>query len=74
MALNNVGKTSQALKVLNEAHARHPNDREVLYALVTFNRDMGNLDAARQYAEKLIELSPNDPSVKSLVNELQKEK
>lgn len=74
VALNNVAKTSQALKVLNEAHARHPNDREVLYALVYFYRDKGNLDAARRHAEKLIELSPNDPSVKSLVNELQKEK
>ena len=74
VALNNVGKTSQALKVLKEAHARHPNDREVLYALVYFYRDKGNLDEARRYAEKLIELSPNDPNVKSLVNELQKEK
>jgi Flp pilus assembly protein TadD len=73
VALNNVGKTSQALKVLNEAHARHPNDREVLYSLVYFNRDAGNTDAARRYAEKLIELSPNDPRARALVNELQKE-
>ena len=74
VALDNIGKTSQALKVLNEAHARHPNDREVLYALVYFNRDKGNLEAAMRYAEKLIELSPNDPRVRSLVNEPQKEK
>jgi Flp pilus assembly protein TadD len=56
--------------VLNEAHG---NDREVLYALVYFYRDNGNLDEARRYAEKLIELSPNDIDVRSLVNELQNE-
>ncbi len=70
VALNNVGKTPEALKVLSEAHTRHPNDREVLYALVYFNRDAGDLDDARKYAEKLVELSPNDPAANNLLNEL----
>ena len=61
------------IKVLKKAHARHPNDREVLYALVVFNRDMGNLDVAGQYAEKLIVLSPQDPAARRLLNQLKQQ-
>ncbi len=72
VALHTTGRAKQAIKVLKEAHGRHPNDREVLYGLVTFNRDMGNLDAASQYAEKLIALSPQDPAARRLLNQLQR--
>jgi Flp pilus assembly protein TadD len=70
VALNTIGKPVEAMEVLKEAHARNPNDREVLYALVYFNRDKGNISAARQYAEKLIKLSPSDPAVRRLLDEL----
>jgi tetratricopeptide (TPR) repeat protein len=70
VALNTIGKPVEAIEVLKEGHARNPNDREVLYALVYFNRDKGNINAARQYAEKLIELSPSDPAVRRLLDEL----
>jgi Flp pilus assembly protein TadD len=71
VALNTTGKIKEALKVLEETHARYPNDRETLYGLVTFNRNIGNFEAARSYAEKLIELSPNDPTARSLLDSLQ---
>ena len=71
VALHSTGKPDDAIKVLEEAHARQPNDREVLYALVTFNRDRGELEAARRYARQLLILAPQDPAVRQLVNRLQ---
>ena len=57
--------------MLEEAHTRQPNDRELLYALVTFQRDRGDLEAARRYARQLLILAPQDPAVRQLVNQLQ---
>ncbi len=71
VALNSTGKPDDAIRVLEEAHARQPNDREILYALVTFQRDRGNLEAARHYAQQLLTLAPQDPAVRQLVNQLQ---
>jgi Flp pilus assembly protein TadD len=70
VALNTIGKSAEAIEVLKKTNTRHPNDREVLYALVYFNRDRGNINAARQYAEKLIELSPSDSDAHRLLDEL----
>jgi hypothetical protein len=47
VALNEAGETGRALGVLEEAHGRDPYDRDILVALVTFNRDHGNASAAR---------------------------
>ena len=71
VALNTEGKRKEAIEFLKETHDRHPNDREILYALVTFNRDSGNLEAAEDYAERLIELSPKDPSLRQLLDQVQ---
>jgi len=71
VALNTTGKPNQAIKVLEETHTRYPYDREILYALAAFNRDMENLDEARGYAEKLVTLSPNDPDARHLLDSLQ---
>jgi Flp pilus assembly protein TadD len=70
VALNSAGRRREAIEFLEETYNRYPNDREILFALVTFNRDSGNLQAARNYAEKLIELSPRDPSFQTLMEQL----
>ena len=70
VALNETGKPDEALNVLEKANSRNPNDREILYALTVFNANSGNLEAARGYAEKLRELSPEDPAVIKLLNDL----
>ena len=59
IALNSTGKPEQAIMVLQGAHNRYPNNRDILSALVAFHRDMGNQDAARTYAEKLRAVSPS---------------
>ena len=67
------GKSLAAIEVLTAAHKRHPNDQDLLFALVTYERDRGNLDSAVRYAEKLAELLPHDRSVQALLNELRRE-
>ena len=41
VALNSTGRTDDAIKTLEASHARHPADRDTLFALVTINRDAG---------------------------------
>jgi Flp pilus assembly protein TadD len=58
VALNSTGEPEQAIMVLQGAHNQHPNNRDILSALVAFNRDAGNAAAARSYADKLRNVSP----------------
>ena len=53
VALNSMGQPQQAIMVLQGAHNAHPNDRDILSALVAFNRDAGNDKQAARYAQKL---------------------
>jgi tetratricopeptide (TPR) repeat protein len=70
VALNSTGRTGMALNELAAAHLKHPQDRDILTALVTINRDAGNRDAAKAYAEKLLTLNPDDLAIRGLVNQL----
>lgn len=58
VALNSTGNPEQAIMVLLGAHNHHPNNRDILSALVALYRDMGNQAAARTYAEKLQAITP----------------
>ncbi len=53
VALNSTGNPGKAVLVLQGAHNRFPNNTNILNALVSFHRDIGNQQAARAYAEKL---------------------
>lgn len=56
VALNSTGKVSLAIKVLQDALDRFPRDRDILGALIAFNRDAGNEFAAQTYMNKLQKL------------------
>ena len=58
VALNSTGKPEQAIMVLQGAHQAHPNNVEILNALVAFHRDLGNQAAANGFAGKLRAISP----------------
>jgi tetratricopeptide (TPR) repeat protein len=58
VALNSTGDPQQAVMILQGANAAHPYNVEILQALVSFHRDLGNQAAARKYAEKLQAISP----------------
>ena len=63
VALNSAGRPDEALRALEAAQPRHPADRAILMALVTLNRDRGDLAAARAWATKLAAV---DPSVRGM--------
>ena len=67
IALNATGQGEEALRVLEANQTRHPGDRDTLVALVTINRDRGDLAAARAWAEKLVAI---DPRAQALLDQL----
>ncbi|MFO1128651.1 MAG: cytochrome c3 family protein [Rhodospirillales bacterium] len=67
IALNAADRRDEAIAALEANHARHPGDRDTLYALVTINRDAGRTTAAVTWAEKLAAV---DPSARPLVDQL----
>ena len=72
VALNSRGQAEAGISVLVASHNLHPNDREILFALATINRDMGRLDAAARWAEKLVKLNPADAQAQQLLRSLSK--
>jgi len=71
IALHSAGKRDAALAVLRSVNKRHPNDLEVLSALISISREAGDLPAALRYARIAAELLPGDPNVKQLLSELE---
>jgi Flp pilus assembly protein TadD len=67
IALNSAGRADDAIKTLEAGHARHPADRDTLFALVTINRDAGRTDAALTWAQQLAAI---DPTARPLFDEL----
>ena len=70
VALNGTGQESKAIEELETVLAKHPNDRDTLMALVAFQRDARNLDAARGYARRLAALEPDNPEVRALLRQV----
>jgi Flp pilus assembly protein TadD len=70
VALHSYGEVEKAITVLKKAHEGRPADRDVLMALITFQRDKGDVPSAVVYAEKLVQLSPGDPQAIALRNSL----
>ena len=70
IALNSEGKSDQALEILKGALGINPNDRDLLIALVTINRDRGELVQARAFAQQLVTFYPQDATARQLLNSL----
>jgi len=56
--------------VLQEALTKHPDNRDILLALVSFSRNAGDAVAALGYAERLAAIAPGDRSLGALIQEL----
>jgi len=74
VALHSAGRRDEAMTVLENTLKSHPGDREILQALVAFNRMAGNATAALGYAEQLAVVMPNDQSLTTLIQELRRQK
>jgi len=70
VALHSSGQRTEALAVLREVLQRHPNDRNILSALIAFNREAGDPKAALGYAERLAVINPDDPDLQQLIRDL----
>jgi predicted CXXCH cytochrome family protein len=70
LAMQRYGDLAGAIGVLEKSHQQHPWDRDLLVALVGFQREAGNRSAALDYARKLAALDPSDAAATDLVREL----
>jgi Flp pilus assembly protein TadD len=70
VALHDTGKPAEAMKVLQAALARHPYDRDLLFALASFERAAGDAARAREHARLLRELEPQNRDFARLAAEL----
>ena len=70
VALDASGRRADAIQALKDNLARHPADRDTLSALVSFNRDAGDVAAALTYAEQLAKIEPNNAELKTLIETL----
>ncbi len=52
IALNAVGRSDKAITVLEQLHTAHPDNREILDALITYHRELGNFNAMVLYIKK----------------------
>ena len=73
VALHSGGRGDEAMTLLKQGLASHPGNRDILSALVAFNREAGNADAALEYAEQLARLAPDDPRLSALIRELRRQ-
>jgi predicted CXXCH cytochrome family protein len=73
VGLDSVGRRADAISALKDNLARHPNDRDTLSALVSFNREAGDFASALAYAEQLARSDPNNAELKSLIETLRRE-
>jgi predicted CXXCH cytochrome family protein len=71
IAVDSAGKREQALAMLRSAHKRHPNDLDILGALLALSRETGDRQAALGYAKQLAELLPGNPELGRLIAELE---
>ena len=70
VALHSAGRGGEAMTVLKENLARHPAIATRCSALVTFNRDAGDIAAALEYAEQLARIAPGDRNLTRLLQDL----
>ena len=61
VALYSGGSRDEAMAVLKETLKSHPNDRDILSALVSYSRTAGDAKAALGYAERLTVITPGVP-------------
>jgi predicted CXXCH cytochrome family protein len=73
VGLHSYGRSADATTVLTESLARHPADPDTLMALVTFNRDAGNVGSALDYAEQLARIEPTNRNLADLIQELRRQ-
>jgi len=71
VALHDAGRMDDAMRTLAEAQRRHPADRDILQALVTYAMEQRDSAAALKWAHALERAAPNDRALAAQVRELE---
>jgi predicted CXXCH cytochrome family protein len=72
VALHSAGRQQEAIAYLRDGLAGHPENRDIIMAIVSFSREAGDTATALEYAEKAAKAAPDDPGLKGLVDELRR--
>jgi Flp pilus assembly protein TadD len=73
VGLHSAGRGEEAILILQQNLKKHPDHRNSLVALITFNRDAGNVASALEYAQQLAQLAPDDKGIAELVEALKRQ-
>ncbi len=73
VALHSAGRQQEAIAQLKKSLAEHPENREIIMAIVNFSREAGDAATALQYAEQAARIAPDDPAVIDMVKELRRQ-
>jgi Flp pilus assembly protein TadD len=73
VALHSAGRQQEAIAYLKDSLAGHPENRDIIMAIVSFSREAGDAATALQYAEQAARIAPADPATRSLVDELRRQ-
>jgi tetratricopeptide (TPR) repeat protein len=72
VALHSAGRQQEAIAYLREGLAGHPENRDMTLAIVSFSRESGDTATALQYAEQALKITPDDPTIRTLVEQLRR--
>jgi predicted CXXCH cytochrome family protein len=72
VALHSAGHQQEAIAYLREGLAGHPENRDIAIAIVSFSREAGDTAIALQYAEQALKITPDDPTIRTLVEQLRR--
>jgi predicted CXXCH cytochrome family protein len=71
VALHDSGKSEEGVQMLEAALIRHPYDRDILFALASYELEADDYASARSHAELLRELDPESEQVEQLLAAIQ---
>jgi predicted CXXCH cytochrome family protein len=72
VALHSAGRQQEAIAYLKDSLTRHPENRDIILAIVNFSKEAGDAATALQYAQQALELEADDPAIKTLVEQLRR--
>jgi tetratricopeptide (TPR) repeat protein len=73
VALHSAGRQQEAVTYLRDSLTEHPGNRDIILAIVSFSREAGDTATALQYAEQAIKITPGDPTIRTLVEQLRRQ-
>jgi tetratricopeptide (TPR) repeat protein len=73
VALHSTGRQQEAITYLEDSLTRHPENRDISMAIVSFSREAGDAATALQYAEQAYKIAPDDQALKAIVDELRRQ-